>query len=74
MVCCCGLPHLRGRMKEYKKKNINYTQKYNNKTYEAPKEKRAMTPEDIDKWLKKHQNIEYPKRGKKNTIENNRRR
>ena len=52
-------------MKEYKKKNINYKQKYNNKTYEAPKEKRAMTPEDIDKWLKKHQNIEYPKRGKK---------
>lgn len=61
-------------MREYKKRNINYKSKYNNKKYEEPKEKGPMTPEEINKWLKQHQNIEYPKRGRRNTIEDRRRR
>lgn len=28
---------------------------------------------DVEKWIKQHQNIEYPKRGKKNTIDKDRR-
>lgn len=28
---------------------------------------------DIEKWIKQHQNVEYPKRGKKNTIDKDRR-
>lgn len=28
---------------------------------------------DIEKWIKQHQNIEYPKRGKKNTLDSGRR-
>jgi hypothetical protein len=35
-----------------------------NKPYKKKEEKF-----DVEKWIKQHQNIEYPKRGKKNTLE-----
>lgn len=28
---------------------------------------------DVEKWIRQHQNIEYPKRGKKNTVDKDRR-
>lgn len=47
-----------------KKKN-NYK-----KPYQKREEKNTgvMSLEDIEKWIKKHQNIEYPSRSKANSL------
>lgn len=32
------------------------------------KKKKEEEKFDVDKWLKQHSNVEYPKRGKKNSL------
>lgn len=33
-----------------------------------PFKRKEDEPFDVEKWLKQHSNIEYPKRGKKNSL------
>lgn len=47
--------------------------KYNRKTYKKPYKKTTYHKKeqekfDVEKWLKRNSNIEYPKRGKKNSL------
>lgn len=46
--------------------------KPNGKTYKKKpyynKEKKKDEPFDIEKWFKQNQNIEHPRRGKKNSL------
>lgn len=46
-------------------KNKKPRGKFNYKGYEKKQEEKF----DVEKWLKQHSNIEYPKRGKKNTLD-----
>lgn len=41
-----------------------------NKKYKKPfkPHKDVMSAEDIDRWLKQHSNLEKPRRGKKNSL------
>jgi hypothetical protein len=55
---------LNGERKPYNKK------KQYNPNYKKKKEEEKF---DVEKWLKQHSNIEYPKRGKKNTLEDKKR-
>ncbi len=62
-------------MEQYKKPyNKDYKKPYGKKTdYKQLKNKPKVEEKfDVEKWLKKNQNIEYPKRSKKNTIDNKR--
>lgn len=45
-------------------KNKKPRKKFNYKEYEKKQEDKF----DVEKWLKQHSNIEYPKRGKKNSL------
>lgn len=37
------------------------------------KKKKEEEKFDVEKWIKQHSNIEYPKRGKKNTLKDKKR-
>lgn len=45
-------------------KNKKPRKKFNYKEHEKKQEEKF----DVEKWLKQHSNIEYPKRGKKNSL------
>ena len=48
----------------------------NKKPYKKPYKKPTQPKEekfDVEKWLRQHKNVEYPKRGKKNTLDKDRR-
>lgn len=36
--------------------------------FKKPYKKKEEEKFDVEKWLKQHSNIEYPKRGKKNSL------
>lgn len=37
-------------------------------SFKKPYKKKEEEKFDVEKWLKQHSNIEYPKRGKKNSL------
>ena len=51
-------------MEKYKTSNKK-TYNYKNKNKHIKKEEEKF---DVEKWIKQHQNIEQPKRGKKNSL------
>lgn len=38
------------------------------KNYKKPFKKKEEEKFDVEKWIKQHQNVEYPSRGKKNSL------
>ena len=61
--------------KDYKKSENGYKKPFKKTDYKQLKNKPKIEEKfDVEKWLKQHQNIEYPKRSKRNTIEDGRRR
>lgn len=38
------------------------------KNYKKPFKKKEEEKFDVEKWIKQHQNIEHPSRGKKNSL------
>ena len=50
-------------MEQYKK-TYKPKKDFNKKPFNKKEEEKI----DVDKWLKQHQNIEAPKRGKKNSL------
>lgn len=43
----------------------NYQHK---KNYKKPFKRKEEEKFDVEKWIKQHSNIEYPKRGRKNSL------
>lgn len=56
----------------YNKGSYNKMSKKPN--FKKPYKKQEEEKFDVEKWLKKHSNIEYPKRGKKNSLGDKKRR
>lgn len=52
-------------IKKERKHLGNYQYK---KNYKKPFKKKEEEKFDVEKWIKQHQNVEYPKRGRKNSL------